>query len=268
MIRALTQDPQRKFIRTTLHFELETAIGISDIYNLITTNKSEQEQADTKKEEEPSKPSFLDQEFSADDDSIQLVPMDYPMDGIPYYHPQNMLDNLIEDNGAPDWTKQTHDDKIETFSCKTINESAGGYCISWKGDNAPKVKVGELIGIQSASDHSQFSIGVARWLRNVPETGLHLGYEIMSPASTAVKIHTKTNQYQASIAQKCIMLPKSNTANRPASLILPVMNIHAGENIKIEDAGRKRPARLVRLLESTGTFSQYEFAYLDEDTQS
>ncbi len=275
VIKSLTYEPKRGFIRTSLHFNLDVAVGIADIHTHITTNKTKQTTSDpeasdidTNKKEPTSKPSFFDGRFSADDDSIQIVPMDYPVDGIPYYSPRQMLDNIIEDDDVPAWARQTRKDRLDTFSCKTINESAGGYCISWKGENAPKVKVGDLIGIQSASDHSQFSIGIARWLKHTPEDGLQLGFEIISPTSEAVKIHTTPNKHQASISQKCIMLPKNTATRRPNSLVIPIMNIYVGEEIKIESDTAKRPAKLIRLLESTGTFSQYEFAYLDDNISS
>lgn len=273
LIKSLTYTPQRGFIRTNLHFELDTAVGIADIHTHITTNNARQAANDpgqagatSNGNNRQKEPSLNNSSFSADDDSIQIVPMDYPMDGTPY-DSHYTLNNLMEDDGVPSWTKQAPNDDIDTFSCKTLNESAGGYCISWKGENAPKIKVGELVGIQSASDRSQFSVGIVRWLRQMPEAGLQLGFEIISPVSEAAIIHTSASKHQASITQKCIILPKNAATNRPASLVLPIMNIHAGAEIKIERAGVRRPAKLIRLLESTGTLNQYEFVYLDQDNQ-
>ena len=40
-------------------------------------------------------------------------------------------------------------DTPERFAVTTINESAGGYCVRWTGDNIPRVKIGELIGVES-----------------------------------------------------------------------------------------------------------------------
>ncbi len=274
VIKSLTYEPQRGFIRTNLNFELDTAVGLSNIHTLITANKNRQQDnepdaTDTAPEEqgELRESSFLDSYFSADDDSIQIVPLDHPVDEVTMPPPQT-FGSYIEDDGAPAWTKRAPSDKKDTFSCKTLNESAGGYCINWRGDDAPNIKVGELIGIQSASDHSQFSVGVVRWLKHIPEVGLQLGFEIASPTTEAVTVHTTAKDNQAGTAQKCILLPKNRSSNRPASLVLPIMNIHVGAKIWVEADDVKRPAKLIRLLESTGTFSQYEFQYLDEDNPS
>lgn len=271
IIKSLTYEPQRDFIRTNLNFELDTAVGISDIHSLITSNKSalldnssDQTEADPK-EDELKTSSFLDSYFSANDDSIQIVPLDHPVDEVTMAPKQIIGTYIEEDDGAPAWAKQTPHEMNETFSCKTLNESAGGYCINWEGDNAPKIMVGELVGIQSAVDRSQFSVGIVRWLKQLPELGLQLGYEIISPATEAVTIHIAPHDKLSGITQKCLFLPRNKASSRPTSLILPIMNIHIGVEIEIEKADERRPAKLVRLLESTGTFSQYEFVYLDED---
>ncbi len=269
LIKSLTYEPKRGFNRTNLNFKLDAVVGISDIHTQITTNrtKSVASEADLIAElennEEFKESSFLDSYFSANDTSIQIVPLDHPVDDI--ISQQQQLDSHIEDDGAPAWAKQQKDEKKDIFSCKTQNESAGGYCINWNGDDAPKIIVGELIGIQSASDNSQFSVGIVRWLRHMPEVGLQLGFEILSPATDAVTIYTQANSKHPGSTNKCILLPKNTSANRPASLILPIINIQVGDEIEIEQSGTKRPAKLARLLESTGTFSQYELSYLDED---
>jgi hypothetical protein len=273
-IKSLTYEPTRGFNRTNLNFELDTAVGVSDIHAQITIHQTEPQESDQPQEqastpddsdqqrdntEELRESSFLDSYFSADDTSIQIVPLDHPVEEAVSY--QQPLGTYIEDDGAPAWTKQAQAEEGDIFSCKTQNESAGGYCINWRGDNAPKIIVGELIGIQSASDRSQFSVGIVRWLKHMPEVGLQLGFEIISPTSIAATIHINAGNRQPSISQKCLLLPKNTVANRPPSLILPIMNIQSGAEIEIEQAGIRKQVKLVRLLESTGTFSQYEIGY-------
>lgn len=275
VINYLTYEPKRGFIRTQLHFELDIAIGISSVHSLITSNKIKNEAAssastsgeDQDDKANPKDSSFLDSYFSANSDSLQIVPLDYPVDEVVLY-PRSSPDILMEDNDVPAWTTQLLKKEGETFSCKTFNESAGGYCINWAGDNPPKIRVGELIGIQSASDHSQFSIGVARWLKQMPGLGLQMGMEIIAPTSAAVIVHMPGDEHYGHSAHKCILLPKIKAANRPATLIMPILNIQVGEKIRMDDGLKERPVKLTKLLESTGTFNQFEYIYLDEDNQS
>ncbi len=275
VINSLTYAPKRGFIRTKLNFELDIAVGISDVHFQIVTNKiknHENENSDSAKNTQDDEDvlkdsSFLDSYFSADGDGPQIVPLDYPADEIIQY-PRSTQDTWIEDIGAPSWATQIQEKESETFSCKTFNESAGGYCINWTGDNPPKIRVGELIGIQSASDHSQFSIGVARWLKHMPGIGLQLGMEIISPTAAAIKVHIAGNENRSHSTHKCVLLPKLTASNRPSCLILPVLNVQVGDRIQIDDGVEERPAKLVRLLESTGTFNQFEYTYLDTDGHS
>jgi cyclic-di-GMP-binding protein len=272
VINSLTYEPKRGFSRTKLHFELDIAIGISAVHSHITSNKINNDAGVNEHQGEKSNDdetdlkdsSFLDSYFSAGDDSLQIVPLDHPVDEVVLY-PKDSPDTVIRDDGAPAWTTQILEKDSSTFSCKTFNESAGGYCINWTGDDPPKIRVGELIGVQSASDRSQFSIGIARWLKHMPGVGLQMGLEIISPASVAILAHIVGDKHHGPSSHKCILLPKLTVSNRPACLIMPVMNIQVGEQIQIDDDVRKRPAKLVRLLESTGTFNQFEYTYLDVD---
>ncbi|MEJ2528947.1 MAG: hypothetical protein P8Z39_02395 [Gammaproteobacteria bacterium] len=272
VINYLTYEPKRGFIRTQLHFELDIAVGISAVHSLITSNtiKNEEMAGEAKQDEgndkqaNPKDSSFLDSYFLANNDSPQIVPLDYPVDAaIPY--PNSIQYTQIEDDDAPAWTTQLLEKEGETFSCKTFNESAGGYCINWTGDNPPKIRVGELIGIQSASDRSQFSIGIARWLKHMPGIGLQMGMEIISPTSSAIVVHIPGDDHRGPSTHKCILLPKSTAGNRSQSLVMPVMNIRVGEQVRIDDGNKESTIKLVKLLESTGTFNQFEYIPLAAD---
>jgi len=272
VIKSITYAPNRGFIRTKLNFELDTTVGISAIHSQIIAHKIIDQESKTEdledtildeEEVELKDSSFLDSYFTPENDSLQIVPLDHPVEEATPL-PKATNSTWIVDDGAPAWATKTQQQKKDTFSCKTFNESAGGYCINWSGSNTPKIRVGELIGIQSASDHSQFSIGIARWLKHLPGVGLQLGMEIISPTAVAIRVHIPGDGHHGEPTKNCILLPEVTASNRPACLILPILNMHSGDTISIEDDGEVRPAKLVRLLESTGTFSQFEFIYLDE----
>ncbi|MCP4125877.1 MAG: hypothetical protein GY753_02300 [Gammaproteobacteria bacterium] len=275
VIKSITFAPKRGFIRTKLNFELETTVGIPAVHSQITTYRINQgnnpdDQGTTTLDEDDEglkDSSFLDSYFT--DDSLQIVPLDHPVDeAIPYpnhtHDTHDTHDTWIVDDGAPAWATKKHEKDDDTFSCKTFNESAGGYCINWSGNNPPKIRVGELIGIQSASDNAQFSIGITRWLKHMPGVGMQLGMEIISPTADAVRIHIPGDETHDKSTHEGILLPELIASNRPTCLVLPILNMHIGDTINIENGEVERPAKLVRLLESTGTFSQFEFVYLDE----
>jgi len=272
VIKSLTYTPKRAFIRTKLNFELDTAVGINSIHSQITAYRIKnhgggieaQETHLLDEEEEGLKDSsFLDNDFRADNDSLQIVPLDHPVEEA-ILNPKDIQDTWIIEDGAPAWATQSQKEESDTFSCKTFNESAGGYCINWTGNNPPNIRVGELIGIQSASERSQFSMGIIRWLKHMPGVGLQFGMEIISPTADAIRIHIPGDSQHNETTQKCILLPEVSASNRPSCMILPILNIHVGGKIRIDDDQQQRQAKLIRLLESTGTFSLFEFVYLDE----
>jgi len=272
VIKSLTYTPKRAFIRTRLNFELDTVVGINAIHSQITAYRIKnhgggieaQETHLLDEEEEGLKDSsFLDNDFRADNDSLQIVPLDHPVEEA-ILNPKDIQDTWIIEDGAPAWATQSQKEESDTFSCKTFNESAGGYCINWTGNNPPNIRVGELIGIQSASERSQFSMGIIRWLKHMPGVGLQFGMEIISPTADAIRIHIPGDSQHNETTQKCILLPEVSASNRPSCMILPILNIHVGGKIRIDDDQQQRQAKLIRLLESTGTFSLFEFVYLDE----
>jgi len=98
----------------------------------------------------------------------------------------------------------------------------------------------------------------------MPGVGLQLGMEIISPTADAIVTRIPGDGMHGETTHKCILLPEVTASNRPSCLIMPILNIHIGEKIQIVDENKQRPAKLIRLLESTGTFNLFEFAYLDE----
>jgi len=172
----------------------------------------------------------------------------------------------IEDGGFayPFPTSQgpgTPPPRPDTFACKTVNESAGGYCINWQGLNAPKIKIGEVIGIQSASNSHQFSIGISRWMKNVPGQGLLLGMQVIASASRAILVHHLEGVQISDRPCKGLLLPEVRSSGQPATLILPTLPFRSGSLVMINDGREERKATLGRLLESTGAFAHFEFRY-------
>ncbi|MCW8951010.1 MAG: hypothetical protein OQL17_13580, partial [Sedimenticola sp.] len=145
---------------------------------------------------------------------------------------------------------------------KTINESAGGYCINWQGFNAPKIKIGEVIGIQSASNKNQFGIGISRWMKNIPGQGLQLGMQMISPNASAVDVDQLNSDNPSAIPQKGLLLPELKSSEKPASLILPTLPFKVEDAIMIRSGNTRQKGKLTRLLETTGAFAHFQFTYL------
>ncbi len=268
LIQILSSEPKREFVRTRLNFELKVAVGVTAIHYLRSTDNTVTEMS---RSQQPGR---------------DLDWIDQPASNLPnptlYTHSESRLtlegfddpihETIIatgfgksgcEQDGTPLWASRPTKLAHETFACKTNNESAGGYCINWQGNNAPKIKIGEVIGIQSATVKSQFAIGISRWMKNLPGQGLQLGMQMIAPSVTAVLIHHLEGDDPASHAHKCLLLPELRASGQSASLILPTLPFKTGDLVMINEANSERKARLTHLIETTGAFAQFHFIYLD-----
>ncbi len=271
LIQVLSRVQKRKYVRTRLNFELKIAVGLSAIHNLLC-RPDEADEAPVEKQ-------------SADEEGIEwFKPREtQPLINVPQVTEANAHIGLGEeqqynqvaydtvialdedgvgyDGGTPlpAWVASA-EKTPEPFSCTTDNESAWGYCIAWPTANSTKIKVGELLGIHVTSNNTnQLRIGMSRWLRNLPGHGIQVGLEIIGLDSVAVKATLDDTNTGTPTSVACILLPASQTSGQSATLLTPMRQFTTGDQVLLDQSGVKRPIRLTRLLESTGTFCRYQF---------
>lgn len=268
LIQVLSSVPKREFVRTKLNFELKIAVGITAIHTLLTTHTAQEEPQDDSA-------SNIELEWIDQPDGRRLKRSLYTLseqkltlDGFDESIQETIVASSFDAPGfgqreTPTWAANPTEHSLETFACKTINESADGYCINWQGFNAPKIKVGEVIGIQSATNKNHFSIGISRWMRNIPGQGLQLGMEIISPNASAIELDLLNSQNPSGIPQKGLLLPELNSSERPASMILPTLPFKVNDVVMIKSGQTKQKAKLILMLEMTGAFTYFQFNYLN-----
>ncbi len=280
LIHEFNAAPHRKFSRTRLNFELQVAASLSALHTLLTApSKTEK----VRVQQPYNTPDWINSEFRNtginpprfvfSEQNLTLSDYDEPMQQKPCLAGHTSR-TASKEAQPPGWARQ--ESEIEPFICRTINESAGGYCIDWEADSAPKIKIGELIGIRSVSERYQYSIGMVRWMQKSAGNNLHIGIEILSPSSSAVLIRRTSKEYRSEQAHKAILLPELTTSGQPTSLIVPSIPFNLGDIIWMEEGTIKQQIRLTRMLETTGAFAQFQFVPLvtenelsddlDEDT--
>lgn len=265
LIEILNTAPKRRFVRTRLNFELKIAVGVSAINSLLSAHV--ESQANLLQQPTDSELAWLSKESltsfgqsqGTNTQGLSLQDHDVSIE-------ETIVASSIEDAGFayPFPTSQETSQPTrqpETFACKTVNESAGGYCINWQGLNAPKIKIGEVIGIQSATNSSQFTIGISRWMKNVPGQGLLLGMQIIAPISEAVLVHHLEGVEIADRPHKGLLLPQPGNPEQTATLVLPTLPFKKGSLVMINNGQGEHKATLTSLLESTGAFAHFEFRY-------
>ncbi|CAK0782181.1 cyclic-di-GMP-binding protein [Gammaproteobacteria bacterium] len=251
LIRSWSAAPRRQFMRSGATKEIATITGLTAIY-IRLQNKN----VTTPGSRPP--PAFGLVE-TGDLPSTDLLPAfdESSIDGYETFGTTVLLDSQ---EVVRIWAEDSLNSAIVANSFKTLNSSAGGYCIHWKGQKeAPEVTVGELLGIQSDEHPKHLSLAVIRWLQQDTREGLQLGVELISPEVRAVE----TCLFDKKVTQtmhRTLMLPKQAIMGQETTLLVVPLTYRVGQTILVwEDDKHTQKVHLTRLVESTGAFDRFEF---------
>jgi len=259
--------PTRQFVRTQLNFQLRLVVGLAATHARIMGDSAAQTgRGDGAGEDGNNAATTLEAAYTfppdllGGDSELTLIPIEDD-DGM-LIHGHDRFATVTEKETTPTepiWPRgnEKKADKIATLT--TLNESAGGYCIDWRADDLPGVKIGELIGIQCPDDPAVYSLNVIRWMRSQPNEGLLVGLQLLAPRAHAVLAEDVDAPDPTS--SKCLLVPEHKSAGRPASLFTPVLPFTVESRLRIRQEHEKRTIRLVRLLESSGAYARFQFVY-------
>jgi hypothetical protein len=276
LIMLWSKAQKRAFVRTKLNFELRIAVGIRSVYKLIMLGDEP-----SPPEEKPNDDgTWIETQFSSNSElkvseHFSLMPMD-----VAAYNPRR---GDFEEFGPNSTDFSSFEEPLEsdikiwedkdnksldnaTSLFHTINESAGGYCLDWRGKKIPKIQVGELIGVQSAMSPSQFGVGIVRWMRSSDHDSMKVGIQMVAPNALAVTA-TDENDLGGN-REECLLLPEVGTSGQPTSFICSSHTFDLGTVLTVNDGENTKQIKLTRILESSGSISQFQFIYLDDTSIS
>jgi len=149
------------------------------------------------------------------------------------------------------------------YDWKMVDVSAGGYRLLWDSRQGSQAEVGELLGIRDSHDPDSFhmALGVVRWMKCDNPMGVELGVQMISPGAVAVGSRL-VNAPSGTDYLRSLLLPEIATIGQPATLITPTLPFHLGDRIQINRHGKEIAVELIKLVENTGTFAQYQFRAL------
>lgn len=281
LIMAWSRPPDRRYVRTKLNFDLQVVAGLHAIHGNL--------RADDERPFAPTSAAVftLEENDSAEArarakinwtpgslDNVSISPLDSDF----------VSDSLFSDSQAAqhgrrpesraslaEFGKKTEksenaekdaDNDGRRHSVTTVNESAGGYCIRWKGEDIPKVKIGELIGVESPADRRKYGLGVVRWMHQHSDQDLDLGLEIVSTRCEAGEVRESEQGKPRSHAPayKCLVINDTDPAtNATASLVMSAMSLQNGSEATLTLGEKEQPIRLTRLVEFSSAFARYQF---------
>lgn len=272
LIKLWSKAQKRAFVRTKLNFELRIAVGLRSIHKLIALGL-EPEKSQDKQEEDGT---WIETAF-AEGRSLKISPHFslMPMEGNNYNPRRGDFEEFgpntrdFDELGTMSQIWDEEPSKLAepaTNIFKTINESAGGYCLDWSGEHIPKIQVGELIGVQSAMSTNQFGVGMVRWMRMTPNERLQVGVQMIAPNAMAVTARAEKDKQGD--PHDCLLLPEVGTSGQPTSFICPSYPFKLGNELRVNEGENLREIKLTRLLEASGAISQFQFVYLDHDNSA
>lgn len=165
---------------------------------------------------------------------------------------------------ANDLTIKLQDKKTEpgsrydSHSCQIVNISPGGYCIEWAGEVPSSVRAGEILGLHE-EDQSGWSIGVIRWVKQLPGHGAQLGIEVLAPKARPCGARVIKKTGDATEYMRTLLLPELKAINRPATLITPALTFRSGYKVLLNLNGEEIKAQLTQQVSATPSFCQFEF---------
>ncbi|TNF36127.1 MAG: hypothetical protein EP315_04595 [Gammaproteobacteria bacterium] len=145
------------------------------------------------------------------------------------------------------------------------NVSAGGYCLKWNSSTTSRAQVGEIISIREREPDLtyQWRVGVIRWMQYTLEQGLEIGVQILSPKVIACTVQRMERKNEEPF--KCLMLPGIKPIQQPSTLLLPAHAFRKDNLLKMHVYDRDIDIKLGTIREHTGSFTQFQFAQLNED---
>ncbi len=148
---------------------------------------------------------------------------------------------------------------------RITNESANGFCLEYGEGETTRAQVGELVGIRRRlSAHAwKWSIGVIRWMKFNQQRILQLGVELLNPDAAAIGMRTLATDGKQYAYQRTLLLPENPAIGQPASLLTGPVPWREGNKLVLNILGREVKVELTHMLQNTGLFAQFEFAYLD-----
>lgn len=157
--------------------------------------------------------------------------------------------------------------RFDSYQCSIVNSSPGGYCIDWSGDMPGHIRTGELIGLREGTA-TAWSIGVIRWVKQLPGKGAQLGIELLAPKATPVATRVVKQSGEMTEWMRTLLLPELRAIGQEATLITPSMAFNTGYKVLINRQGSENRVALQRQLNATPGFRQFMFRDLDRPPEA
>ena len=224
-------NPKRKFSRAPRMTSVMISVGLRAIFDTIASYQKEPINVD------------FDEKARFDLTTQDTRPVYWEMTDIPEW--------VTPPNNKPEQSESP-----ELNEWDVINASAGGFCLLWSSTDVTNIQVGELLCIKEDEQSSQRAIGVVRWMRCKRRKGMEIGVEMLSPDAIAVPVRHQNNPNYF----RALQLAAIPSIGQPAALITAVERCKEGDILLSKQAGQELALSLVKYIENTGHYAQFQIA--------
>ncbi|APZ42390.1 hypothetical protein BW247_04195 [Acidihalobacter ferrooxydans] len=156
-------------------------------------------------------------------------------------------DTVDEDSIPDSWSTWT-----------LVSASPGGFGIRWTGEQAVRAQVGEIIALRELEEHhSVWRLGIIRWMHDVAESGLIVGVDLLASQCICASLRCESDPQGQSELIDTLILPGSDAARHPNSLIVPSGQLHTGQKVTVHAGERVSDVCLLEQMEHSHSFTQF-----------
>ncbi len=262
LVLAWGAPPKRGFARTQRRAPVRMVVGIAAVHHVIERDQGRRsngpEPAQFGTDADAPLPSPVDVWDVAENPALQTVLEDGLGLGEPY-------------PGLPlEVPRVEEPDPYPATACHLLNESPTGCCLRCGGEDAPLIVVGMVIAVQLRSDPEGendecWRVGVIRWIRQEGKNELTLGAELIGPRAEPVRLRRIVGGQPRGEPQPALLVPEVRHLEQPPTVIAPAL-FDAGDELCLYQSGGQRRIRLLKALECTNSFGQYQYLPLEDRT--
>jgi hypothetical protein len=147
---------------------------------------------------------------------------------------------------------------FEIYDCKVINTNQGGYGLVCPSRTNPPARTGELLAARNEDTDQGWSVGVIRWMK-VAQDCINMGVRTIADDTRPVATKAVAGVGTGGEYFRAMIAPNLDPEKYPTTLITPaaIYDINSVVMLNLDD--RILYAKLTRQLDSTTSFSQYQF---------
>ncbi|TWH71341.1 hypothetical protein LX59_01624 [Azomonas agilis] len=148
------------------------------------------------------------------------------------------------------------------FDVEIVNQSMGGYCLSWSATPPEQLQVGELLGLHSSADVG-WMLAVVRWIYLAPEGQTQMGVQLLSAQAQPCAVQLIQQGRENSQHLRALLLSENTATQQPPLLLAPLLPFQEGQKVAVLQDRQERQALLTRRHSGTFSYNLFEYRLLE-----